>query len=1040
MKKKLKNIVCSFFLLGVAITMKAQTKTLVGNVSDASGPLPGVSILIKESNKGTETNFDGNYSIEAKDGDILVFRYLGYKTLEKKVGNSNTINVKMLEDSSELEEVVVVAYGTSIKEALTGSVGIVTAKDLELRNVTSPIAALEGNVTGVQFTSASGQPGSSPGIVIRGVGTLNGSSTPLFIVDGIQFEGSLNTINQEDIASFSVLKGAASTSIYGARAANGVVVITTKKGISGGVKTSFSTQMGVVSIGVPFYDEVTPGGYYESMWQALKNSTAGNGNPNFASENIYNQLAYNPFNVPNDQIVGVDGKLNPDAEVIYKSLNWYDALQRTAVRKNYNVNVSGGGDKSKVFFSASYLDEEGYIIRSQFNRLTTRVNGEFDAADWIKIGGSANITIAESNTLPGGAFIVNPFSFAKGIGSIYPVYVNDLQGNLVRDSRGDLLFDNGEGFPDFNIGSRPRNQGRHAIQELLLNDDLDRDNTYGFRYFADFTLLEGLKLSLNYGRDINEGINKRFRNTIIGDAEPDGRYGETRFRRDVENFTQVLSYTKTFHDVHNVDFTLGHESFYRQYSSNNANAIVQIVEGISEFDNFSLPENLSGSSTVKTIEGYFFRANYNYDNKYYISGSVRRDGSSVFDKRSRWGNFFAVGASWRIDQEEFIKNISFIDRLKIRASFGEVGNDDLNDFFLSQPRYDLSSNAGNPALIWNEIGNADVQWETIENYDVAIEFGLFNNFLEGSFEYYRRNSTDLLYDLPIPTSNGLNTFPTNIADMYNDGFEIGLTGHLINKENFKWDLTLQATTLNNKITSIPNPFITGSKRWAEGRSRYDFFLLRTAEVDPATGDQLFYKYEINDAGESVPVLDDDGNIEKTNEWQDTERAYTGDSSVPDLLGSVLNSFSYKGINLNFLLTYGIGGEILDNGYSAMMHSGNYGASLHPDVLRAWRQPGDITDVPRLENGNADLVRTQSSRFLTDASFLTLRNVNLSYSLNKSITDTLGLSSLRVSLTGENLFILSERNGLNPQASLAGTSSGIGFNPSKIFSLGLNVSF
>ncbi|WP_010228964.1 SusC/RagA family TonB-linked outer membrane protein [Gillisia marina] len=1043
MISKLPWVFIPFFLLFMSFSY-GQEKTISGNVTDQDGlPLPGVSIEVIGTQRGTQTDFDGNYSLIANVGQKLRFTFLGQTPAERTVGASSTIDVQMDKDAEALEEVIVTAYGTSTKEAFTGSASVIGAEDIATRNVTSPIAAIEGRATGVQFTSASGQPGSSPNIVIRGVGTINGSTDPLFIVDGIQYEGALNTIAQEDIKSFTILKDAASTSLYGSRAANGVVLITTKSGSRrGGIKVSASTQTGLVSQAISPYDEVSPGEYYEVMWEALKNSSAGGGDPAFASANIYNSLGYNPFDVPNDQIVGTDGQLNPNANVIYQSLDWYDVLQKTGVRQNYNVNVSGGGEDHTVFFSASYLDEEGYVVSSSFDRLTSRLSAEFDANDRITIGGSANISISEAvgPSSAGTGSIVNPFGFAKNIGSIYPVYVNDLQGNIVRDVAGNPVFDNGEGFPDFNIGSRPISQGRHALQELLLNDERDRDNTYGFRFFTEIELLEGLNVRLNYGRDINEGLEKEYENNIIGDAQPTGRYGETRFRRQVENFNQLLTYNKSFNDIHNFDITAGHESFDRTFSSNNGLAIIQVAEGIFEFDNFATPVSLGGSTTKKTIEGYFLRTNYNFDNKYYISGSVRRDASSVFSRDSRWGTFYSVGASWRIDQEDFMDDISFIDRLKIRASYGEVGNDDLGDFFLSQARYSITSNAGNPAIINTDIGNTDLQWETIESFDVALEFTLFNNFLDGTVEYYKKSSTDLLYDLPIALSNGLNTVPTNIGDLYNSGFEVALTSHLINKNDFKWDLTLQASTFKNEITSLPDPFINGSKRLAEGRSIFDFYLLNTAGVDPETGDQLFFSYEIDENGESVPVLDENGVQQTTNDWQDTERAYTGDSSIPDLLGSIANTISYKGISLSFLINYGIGGSFLDNGYSAMMHSGNYGSSLHPDILNAWRQPGDITDVPRLENGNSDLVRTQSSRFLTDASFWTLKNVNLGYAFENSISEKLGLDNLRVSVTGENLFLESKRTGLNPQFNLAGTPAGNDFNPSRIISVGLNVGF
>ncbi|WP_179345434.1 SusC/RagA family TonB-linked outer membrane protein [Winogradskyella ursingii] len=1041
MKTKFKGILTLFLALVVQLTF-AQEKTISGTVSDSEGlPIPGVNVLVKGTIRGAQTDFDGKYNLTANVGDVLVFSFIGLKTQEITVGNANTYNVTMEEDAAVLDEVVVVAYGTTTKEAFTGSASTIGEEELAIRNVTSPIAAIEGKATGVQFTSPSG-PGESPGIVIRGVGTFNGDTDPLYIVDGIQFDGNLNAINQEDIASFTILKDAASTSLYGSRAANGVVIITTKKGSkTGGVKVNASAQSGFVSNAIRRYDQVSPGQYYELMWEALKNSSAGGGDPAFASANIYSQLGYNPFNVPNDQIVGVDGRLNPAAEVIYQSLDWFDELQQTGVRTNYNVNVAAGGEDHSVFFSASYLDEESYVITSGFDRLTARLNAEFDVSKTIKVGGSANVALTEARgpSSAGTGSIVNPFGFAQGIGSVYPVFVNDLDGNLVRDEFGNPVYDNGEGFSEFNIGSRPVNQGRHALQELVLNKERDQDNTYGFRFFGELKIADGLKLRLNYGTDINELFESEYENAIIGDAQPDGRLSQTRARRVIENFNQILTYNKSFGN-HNLDFTAGHESFDRKISSLNGLATVQAANGIYEFANFSNIVDLGGATFDKGIEGYFLRTNYNFDNRYYLSASVRRDGTSVFDTDKRWGTFYSVGGSWRIDQEQFMENVSFIDRLKLRASYGEVGNDDLGDSYLSQARFSITSNAASPAILFTDIGNSDLLWETTESFDVALEFGLFNNFIDGSVEYYKKSTTDLLYFLPIAPSNGLNIVPVNAADMFNSGVEIGLTGHLVNNDNVKWDLTLQASTFNNEITSIPDPFINGSKRWAEGRSIFDFFLLRTAGVDPDNGDQLFLLYELDDNGESVPVLDAEGNQETTNDWQETERAYTGDSSIPDLLGSVSSNLTYKNFTFDLLITYGIGGSALDNAYASMMHSGTYGRSLHPDALKAWRQPGDITDVPRLENGNPDLVRTQSDRFITDASFWSLKNVTLGYNFGKGLTDDLGLDNLRVSITGENLFLKSERTGLDPQYNLAGTAPGDDFSPARTVSMGLNLSF
>lgn len=1038
----MKRILLLSFLVFFAASLALAQGTVSGKVTDESGEgLPGVNVLIKGTTNGVQTDLDGNFRLSVEEGATLVFSYVGFEDQEILVGARTIIDVTM-DGVTELQEVVVTAYGTSTQRNFTGSAQTVGTADLASRQVTNALSAIEGNATGVQFTSPAG-PGDSPGIVIRGVGTLNGSTAPLFIVDGIQFTGPLNTINQDDIESFTILKDAASTSLYGSRAANGVVIITTKKGNRGGIQVSASTQVGRVTRAVPFYDQVTPGQYYETYWESLRNTSAAAGDPAFASANIYNQLGYNPFNVPNDEIVGTDGRLNPNAQVVYQSLDWFEQLQRTGLRTNTSVNIAAGGEDHSVFLSTSYLQDESYVIRSGFDRLTSRLNAEFDVNERLKIGSSANISLTETTgpSSAGTGSIVNPFGFSQNMGSIYPVFVNDREGNIVKDASGNPIWDNGEGFADYGIGSRPRNQGRHAIQELTLNNEGDQDNTYGFRVFGDVEILEGLSLRVTYGGDYSDFFESEYENPVIGDAQPDGRLSQTRERQSATTFNQVLTYQKDF-DSHTIDLTAGHESYERKVSDLSGLATIQAANGIFEFDNFSNIVRLTGATFDRALEGYFFRANYDFRDKYFLSASVRRDGSSVFDTENRWGNFYSVGASWLLDQESFIQNIPAISSLKLRASYGEVGNDNLGfpDWYLSQALFGITSNAASPAILIDAIGNQELQWETSANYDVALEFGLFDNFLEGSIEFYRRNSTDLLYFLPIAPSNGINEVAVNAGDMFNQGIELALTTHLVDNQDVKWDMTLLGTTFKNEITSLPAPFVDGSKRWTEGRSRFDFFLYNTAGVDPETGDQLYFQYDFDENNQSVPVLDAEGNHLTTTDWSTTQRGYTGDSAVPDFLGSVSNRVSYKGFDFNLLVTYGIGGSVLDNAYAGLMNASDYGRALHPDILNAWRQQGDITSVPRLEVGNPDLVQSQSDRFITDASFWAIRNASIGYNFSSSLVDKIGLNNLRVSVIGENLFLSSKRDGLDPQYNLAGTAPGDDFVPGRILSFGLNLSF
>ena len=1040
MKTKFNGMLTLLLALVVQFTF-AQEKQISGTVSDETGPLPGVSIIIKGTSTGVETDFDGIYSIMAKTGDVLNYSYVGMNNTSKTVGDSNTINVKMT-SSNLLDEVVVIAFGTTTKEAFTGSAEVIGSKELELRALTSPIGAIEGATTGIQVLSASGQPGSSPSIIIRGVGTLNGSSDPLFIVDGIQFEGALTSLNQDDIASMTVLKDAASTALYGSRAANGVVLITTKSGKKGsGLTVNFNTSYGVVSKGITEYDAVNPGQYYELMWESYKNSLDVANPAAEASATIFNRLGYNPFNVPNDQIVGVDGKLNPNASVTSKGLNWYDALEQTGSRVNHSLSLSSGGEKHDVYFSTSYLDEKGYVITSKYDRLTTRLNANFQPKKWLKIGGNMNLSFTnQAGPMSRGASIANPFSFAKGMGSIYPTHVVDPNtGEFILDINGEKQYDLGEGYQQYGIQSRPVHVGRHAIAEAEYNSDITEINNLGFRNYAEFTITEGLTAKIIYGLDVNDYINKSYENNIVGDGAPTGRYSEDRYRRTVENFNQVINYKTNIED-HNIEITLGHESFDRHYSLVSGMKNTQTAVGIYEFDNFSQVSNLSGYSTDKKVEGYFSRVNYNYDNRFYVSASVRRDGSSVFAEDVRWGNFYSVGGSWRIDQEKFMENVDWINRLKLRASFGQVGNDDLNDYYLSQARYSLYPNAGEPGIYWSNLGNNALTWETVESWDIALDFGFLDNKIDGSFEYYRKTSSDLLYNVPLALSNGFSEGVDNIATMYNEGFELGITGHIIDKNDFSWDLSVMASTLNNEITEIPQPFVDGSKRWDVGRSRFDYYIYEYAGVDSSNGDALYTIWEDAENGDRVRKLNEDGTVATTHSYQDAGKGYVDKTPLPDVVGSVTNNFKYKNLSLGVTVLYSFGGEFLDYGYAAMMHEGEFGESLHPDMLNAWRKPGDITNVPRLENGAANQLVSQSTRFLTDASYVAIKNINIAYSFNQQITEKLGLNNLRLFVSGENLAMFTKRTGLNPQYNVAGTPSGDDYNPSRVITLGVKVSF
>jgi TonB-linked SusC/RagA family outer membrane protein len=1051
----MKKLILTLFAIACIQVVFAQQK-ITGTVTSSEDglPIPGVSVFVKGNQTlGTATNIDGEYTLSVpSDAEILVFTAVGMTEVEKTIGGQTVIDVVLEPASLAMDEVIVVAYGTSTKEAFTGSAEVIGAKELENRPLTSTVSAIEGTAAGVQVLSASGQPGSSPEIVIRGVGTLNGTTDPLYIVDGIQYEGSIANLNSEDIESMTVLKDAASTALYGSRAANGVVMITTKSGEKAkGIQVNASASIGTISIGVPFYDKASPGQYYELMGQAYKNAliTSGMSESDAAlevSNSIAARLGYNPFNVANDQILDIDGNLNPNAKVIAKGLDWYDALTQQGQRENYNLSLAKGGEDYNVFFSTSYLDEKGYVITSAYDRFTSRLSADFDATEWLSVGGNMNIAMTnQEGPFSRGSSIANPFGFAKNMGSVYPVYIVDpTTGDYILDAAGEKQFDLGGGYPEYGIPGRPNNPDRHAIAETLWNSDERMTNNLGARYYAEFTILPDLKFTVNYGIDVNDYINKQYENDRVGDGAPSGRYSEERFRRTVTNFNQILTYKKRLESGHNFDVTLGHESFDRHYSENYGMKNTQTAVGIYEFDNFATTTNLSGYSSDKRTEGYFARLSYDFKNRYYLTASVRRDGSSVFNKDVRWGNFYSVGGSWRITEEAFMQNIAFLDNLKLRASFGQVGQDNLGDFYLSQPRYSLFPNAGDPGIFWSDLGNTALTWETSSSWDVSLDYSIFNNLFRGTFEYWEKNSSDLLYNVPLPLSVGLSVGPDNIASIVNRGFEVNITANIIRSTDLRWSVSLNASTLNNEITELPEPFIDGSKRWEVGRSRYDYFIYDYAGVDPTNGDALYYMYdeEVDENGvtQFVAVLDADGNHATSNDWEEAGRTFADKTPLPDLFGGIQNTLSYKGFDLSFLFTYSFGGYILDYGYAAMMNEGQYGESLHPDLMDAWKEPGDQTDIPRMENGNTDLNRTMSTRYLTDASYFALRNVTLGYTFDQQFVKNLGIERLKVYVAGENLFINTARKGLNPQYNLAGTPAGDDYNPSRVITAGINVSF
>ncbi len=1044
--KKIAWLILGVLLLGTQFA-NAQIRTVSGTVtsSDDGTSIPGVSVLLKGTTVGTITNIDGYYELQIpEDGEILVFSFVGMKSIEMPVEGS-VVNATMEPDILGLEEVMVVAFGTAKKESLTGSAAVIGEKEIESRSVSSVAQILTGSTTGIQTTAGSGQPGSSPSIRIRGVGTLNTSADPLIILDGIQYEGSISSINPGDIASMTVLKDASSTALYGSRAANGVIIITTKGGKKGAesMRVTLKAQAGLIDEALPHYESVNAYDYYELQAEAFAQARYWSGNADniadsraYAYENIYSQLRYNPFvGTANDQIVGSDGKINPNAVVGFPDLDWYDAASQQGYRQNYDLSLSGGSEKTSYFYSVGYLDERGYVIKSDYERFNTRLNMDFDVKDWWKMGTNIYATLISSDIgSSNSATYANPWRNARMTPAIYPVYLVDQEtGDYILDGAGEKQYDDG------GYHSRPINVGRNAIAELNWNSDDYKRNNFGNRSYVTFTLMPGLTATMNIGVDIQNYHYKGFENAEIGDGAPTGRMDETRYRRTTINFNQLVNYETTINEVHNISALVGHESYDREYTYQRGFKNQFIVTGIYELNNFVNTSTNTSYTTTKTVEGYFARLKYNYNDKYYIEGSYRRDGSSSFHKDVRWGDFYSIGGSWRVDQEYFMNGVDWVDNLKLRASYGEVGNDNISGY---QALYETYPNATSPGIRWSTVGNNALTWEVNKTFDVAVDFALFNR-LSGSIEWYNRKSDDLLYDMPLPSSMGLLEQPRNIAAMVNQGLEINIQGDIIRTADFRWNMNLMGSTIHNEITSIPEPFVNGTKKWSEGHSIYDFWLRKFYDIDPDDGATRFHVWEdVTDENDEVVgtqlAYDDNGDPVLTKDASEAGYGYVGASAFPKLQGSIGNSFSYKGFTLSALLTYSLGGEMIDGIYRGMLIS-TVGESFHPDVQNSWMNAGDVTDFPRLQYANSDLY-AESDFFLISSDYLNIRNVTLSYDFPKQLLGNWDIEQLSVFLTGENLHLFTARKGMNPTFNFAGTYDDQAYNPSRSIILGFSLQF
>lgn len=1021
--------------------------TITGTVKDEHDePLAGVSIVIQGTTTGVQTDFDGNYQIIANKDDVLLFSYLGMESQTVTVTAESSINVVLKENSTELNEVVVVAYGTSRKEAITGSISSIASENIEKRSITNISTVIEGSSPGVIVAAPSGQPGSGQSIRVRGFGSYGSSNDVLYVVDGIPINGDISNLNPSDIESVNILKDAGSTALYGNKAANGVVLVTTKSGKSkdGELKVSVSTS--TINRGSKEYDRLGPADFYEAYWDARRNAIAVPGIASNAeltaanlasSAGIYDDLLKNPFNVPNDQIVGTDGKINPNASLLYPDdLDWVDALTRTGIRRTADMSFNSKSEKGDLYGSLGYLDEEGYLINSDFNRITGRVKGSYKATSWLDVGINLSGSLSKANqaqTSVSGSTI-NPFRFTRNMGSIYPIY----QHNAVT---GDFILDeNGERTLDL-IRGPGASSARHILYEIENDTHLEERNRLDGKTFAKIQLAKGLTFTNNMSYEVEDFYASDYFNAEIGDAAPSGEAARTYIRTSTAAFNQLLTYNFDLNSIHSFDVLAGHETqdFTRTYLYTNMST--QIFQGNQELANFVSPNGTTSYIDKVKEDSYFGRLGYNYDYKYFLSGSIRTDGNSKFADGNKWGVFYSIGGSWSIHREDFLANASWINNLKIRASQGELGNANLGDgvYYPYLPLLGLGyNNQSEAGVLTTSLGSPDLKWEKSVHTDVAIEFSFFNR-LRGSVEYYKKLSKDLIFAVPLPLSAGGIVYDDsqlqNVGELYNKGIELSLTYDIIQKEDIGWSTTINASTIQNKITKLPEGqeaiLTDDNKRLEVGRGLFDYYLRDWYGVDPSDGSGLFVA---NDPTASdVRIID---GVSVTPFANNAKEVYAG-SVLPDVYGSINSNLRYKNFNLGFLFTYQIGGDNLDINYGNLMATDTYGAALHADVINRWQQPGDITDVPRADTTMDTQWQQTSDRFLTDASYLSLRQINASYNLPDTLIQKMGVSSIRFFANAENVFNLNARKGLNQQQDYSGNTSNL-YVPAKSFSIGLNI--
>ncbi len=1065
-----------FSLLSVlaVTTLYAQDVNVTGTVTDAETgePVPFASIQIKGTLTGGSSDADGKYSILVHEDAVLIFSSIGYQTMEIGVDGKSTLNVSLSPDTEMLDETIVVAFGTSTRESFTGSATVVNSGDIAKVQSSDVTRALEGVVAGVQMTTSSGSLGQSPSIMIRGVSSINAGNSPLYVIDGVPYSGDMNNINPNDIESMTVLKDAASNALYGARGANGVIMITTKKAKSGDAIVNIDAKWGWNTKALQEYDYITnPAEYYEAHYSALYNYYRyGRGmsaaeahltaNNNVAGSSSNGGLGYQVFTVPEGQaFIGTNGKVNPNATLgrrvtyggqeyyLYPD-NWVDETYTQSLRQEYNVSVSGTTGKASIFASFGYLNNKGIIDGSDMYRYSARLKADYQAKSWLKVGANAAYTKFNwnnGNSDEGSSSSTgNVFAFASAIAPIYPVYMRDGNGNIMVDDRGNIRYDYGAGA---NAGQvRPVMNNANPLQSLTLDKSNSEGNALNGTAYAEVNFLKDFKFTFNVGMGLDETRSTSVQNPYYGQfASMGGIISKNHARTYYFNMQQLISWDRTFADIHHVSVLLGHENY--STSSYDLGAAKSNMFSIDNTElNGAVSDMQSASSAYDSYnnEGYFVRAQYDYAEKLFLSASYRRDASSRFHPDHRWGNFWSLGAGWLINKEPWF-NASWIDMLKLKASIGSQGNDNIGNYRYLDT-YTIESGAGDIAVIFNSKGNPEITWETNTNFNAGADFDFWGGRLTGTVEYFYRLTSDMLFYFYTPDSIGYSGYYDNVGDMRNSGIEVSLNGVLMQRKNFRWDAYLNFTHYTNKILRIPDDnktakfeghegYRSGTSFYGEGLPIYTFLMPKYAGVDHSTGEPLWYRDITNEAGEVVGTT-------TTKTYSEATDYLCGDPT-PDLYGGFGTSLSFYGFDVSASFTYSIGGLTYDSGYAGLVSSPvgtSTGGNIHKDVIeQAWTPENPDSDFPRWQFGD-QYTSSKSDRFLVPASYLNFQNAQIGYTFPERLTQKIKVSRLRLYVSCDNIVYWSYRKGLDPRYSFSGSTNNAVNSPVRTLSGGINITF